>query len=95
MLLTSAAAGMVACNQTLAIMLTHQLCGGVEEDPEKLANDLEDTAVVVAPLVPWSIAGGVPLASVGAPAAAIPLALFLWVLPVWRLAVSVLHRRRT
>ena len=94
MLLTSAVAGMIACNQTLAIMLTHQLCGGVEAEPERLANDLEDTAVVVAPLVPWSIAGGVPLASVGAPAAAIPLAFFLWLLPLWRLLLSFLHKRK-
>ena len=93
MLLTAAGAGMIACNQTLAIMLTHQLCSGDREDRVQLANDLEDTAVVVSPLVPWSIAGGVPLASVGAPVSAIPLAFFLWLLPLWRWLRSMTKKK--
>ena len=28
---------------------------------------LEDGTIVIAPLIPWSIAGAVPLASMGAP----------------------------
>ena len=87
--------GMVACNQVLAVMLTHQLCAGLEkDDPPQFANDLEDTAVVVAPLVPWSIAGGVPLAAVGAPPAAITLAFWLYLLPLWRLARSLRKQGR-
>lgn len=81
MLLTSAAVGVIACNQTLTILLTHQICGRTEDDPQALAIDLENTAVVIAPLVPWSIAGAVPLASVGAPLSSIPLAFFLYLLP--------------
>lgn len=52
-------------NQTLSIMLTDQLCGNLENDEQRKVINLEDTAVVVAPLIPWSIAGAVPLASVG------------------------------
>ena len=48
-------------------MLTDQLCGNLENDEQRKVINLEDTAVVVAPLIPWSIAGAVPLASVGAP----------------------------
>lgn len=80
-LLTSAAAGMIACNQTLTILLTHQICNRTEDDPQALAINLENTAVVIAPLVPWSIAGAVPLTSVDAPLSSIPLAFFLYLLP--------------
>ncbi|MBQ6147216.1 MAG: sodium:proton antiporter, partial [Clostridia bacterium] len=55
------------------------------QDPSDTAIDLEDTAVVVAPLVPWSIAGAVPLSAVGAPGTAVLLACYLYLLPVWRL----------
>ena len=88
MLLTSVLTGMIACNQTLSIMLTHQLCASPERAGSDLALDLEDTAVVTAPLVPWSIAGAVPLAAVGAPASAVLLACYLYLLPLWRLIRS-------
>ena len=87
-LLTSLPASMLACNQTLAVMLTHQLCGGLYGDRERLALDLEDTVIVLAPIVPWSVAGGAPLASVGAPAASIAFAFYLFLLPLWRLATG-------
>jgi NhaC family Na+:H+ antiporter len=88
-LCTSIIAGIVACNQTLTIMLTYELCNDLEPDSQKFAIDLEDTAVVVAPLVPWSIAAAVPLASINAPAACLFAACFLFLLPVWRLLVSL------
>lgn len=94
MLCTAVLAGAVACNQTLTIMLTHQLCGASEPDSKTLAIDLEDTAVVVAPLIPWSIAGAVPLASVGAPSVSILLAVYLWLLPLGRLAGSFWKKKR-
>lgn len=84
-LCTSVAACMVACNQTLTIMLTHQLCAELEPDKERAALNLEDTAVVVAPLIPWSIAGAVTLSSIGAPMTSILPACFLYLLPLWRL----------
>lgn len=88
MLVTSVLASAIACNQTLSIMLTHQLCGGLEKSREKLAIYLENSAVVVAPLIPWSIAGGVPLASAGAPAASLLTAFFLFLLPLWQLVTA-------
>lgn len=81
------AASLVSCNQTLAILLTHQLCVNLEEGPE-LALDLEDSVVVVAALVPWSIAAAVPLSSAGAPSASILAACYLYFLPLWRLLSS-------
>lgn len=92
-LLTSLATSSVSCNQTLSIMLTAQICEGITDSREEMASWLEDTAVVIAPLIPWSIAGGVPLASVGAPLSAIPFAVYLWILPLWNLILSLLIKK--
>ena len=88
-LVTSILTVMVSCNQALAIMLTHQLCMDAEPDPETMASHLENTVVVVAPLIPWSIAGAVPLATVGAPTACILTACYLYLLPVWNYALAI------
>ncbi len=90
MLVTSILGCMVACNQTLTIMLTSQLCAGLKNDSSDYALNLEDTAVVTAPLIPWSIACSVTLTAVGAPSNAILLACFLYLLPAWRTAISFL-----
>lgn len=83
-LITSVLAGMVSCNQTLAILLTDQLCREEYEDKTLLALDLEDTAAITSPLIPWCIAGSVPLTMVGAPASAVLTAFYLWLIPIWR-----------
>ena len=99
-LVTSVVAGMIACNQTLTILLVNQLCGDLQgkthstsahstsgvEIREAFALDLEDSAVVVAPLIPWSIAGAVPLSAIGAPTGAILASFYLFLLPLWRVA---------
>ena len=88
-LLTSIVTSAISCNQTLAIMLTSQLCG--ENNPERssFALDLENTVVVIAPMIPWSIAGAVPLAAIGAPNISIAVAFYLYLLPLWGLAVHL------
>ena len=87
-------ASAIACNQTLAIMLTHQVCDDLIEDKNTFASYLEDTAVVVAPLMPWSIAVSVPLTSIGAPAAALLAAFFLYLIPLWNLLVNIVRQPR-
>lgn len=77
--------GAAACNQTLSIMLTRQLCRDEELTRETEALYLENSAVITAPLLPWSIASAVPLASIGAPAECIFFAFFLYLLPLWNL----------
>ena len=84
-LATSLVTGLLACSQTLTILLSHQLCQKENPDPERLALDLEDTAVVVSPLIPWSIAGAVPLSVIGAPRISILAAFYLILLPLSRL----------
>lgn len=86
---TSVISGMIACNQTLTIMLTHQLCSRIDDSDERLALHLEDTAVVVAPLIPWSIASAVPVASIGCPAGCVLLAFFLYLIPIWNIFVEM------
>ena len=82
---SSIGSAIIACNQTLTILLCNQLCSGLYKEKDKLAVDLEDTAVVIAPLIPWSIAGAVPLATVGAPSTAIFASFYLLLLPIYRL----------
>lgn len=83
-LITAITAVMIACNQTLSIMLSRQLCEELYEKVEDMAIDLADTAVIVAPMIPWAIANAVPLATVGAPVSSALFACFLYVLPLWR-----------
>ena len=91
-LCTAGVASVIACNQTLVIMLTHQLCGDLAPDRRRFALDLEDSVVVLAPLVPWSLAGAVPLSSVDAPERSVLAACFLYLLPLTRLLGSVIAR---
>ena len=83
LLVTSVLTCMVACNQTLGIMLTHSLCKDTAANKEKLAVNMENTVVVIAALVPWSIACAVPLTTAGAPLQSIPAAFYLFLLPLW------------
>lgn len=82
--ITSVIVSCIACNQTLAIMMTNQLCCKLYKNNRELAIDLEDTAVVISPLIPWCIAGAVPLAIVGAPMTSFLVAVFLYLLPLYR-----------
>ena len=82
---TGVVTNMFACNQTLSVMLTHQLMQGIYErekrSPTALALDLEDTAILVAGLVPWSVAVAVPLTMLASDLRSIPYAVFLWLVP--------------
>ena len=87
-LVTSVLGAAVSCNQTLSIMLTNQLCERCQPDRQVRAIDLENSAVVVAPLIPWSIAGSVPLATIGAPQISLLLAVYLYLIPAWQLIAA-------
>ena len=89
----SALSSIVSCNQTLAIMLAQQLSSDTEKDGEKMAYYLENTAVLMAPLIPWSIAGGVPLSSIGAPSLCLLTACYLYLVPLYNLAVNLLKKK--
>ena len=82
-LLVSVFTSMIACNQTLATMLTHQLCHTLVPDEETFALYLENSVITVSALIPWSIACAVPLTTVEAPLTAAAAAFYLYLLPVW------------
>lgn len=83
------AAAAFGCTQTIAILLTQQL---VQEsyqnkklDNYQLAVDLENTVVVLSPLVPWNIAGLVPATILMTNLGFIPYAFYLYLLPLFSL----------
>ena len=83
---TSFATAAFGCNQTLAVMLTHQLTHGLYEKKRlnryRLALDLENTVIVISALIPWNIAGAVPAAALSADSGFIPYALYLFIVPL-------------
>ena len=89
----SIATSMIACNQTLATMLTHQLCSSLIDDRQEMALELENSVIVIAALIPWSIAGSVPLAILNAPLSSIPMASYLFLLPIWMMITDMWKRR--
>lgn len=72
----------VLCNQAITIMLGTQLMGSSYEDKSELAQDMENSGIMIAGLVPWSIACSVPLAMLGSDLSAVPYAVLLWVTPL-------------
>ncbi len=90
-LATSVLTNLVACNQSLATMLTVQLCGPLEKEPSRMASYLENSSIVVAPLVPWSVACSATLAAASAPGASGLAACYLYLIPAWTLYTE--HRR--
>lgn len=93
-LFTSVVMSAISCNQTLATMLTFQMCDSILPDRKKLALTLEDTVIVLAPLIPWSIAGSMPLVTVGAPVESLLFAVYLYLLPLCSLGRELLCNRK-
>ena len=54
-----------------------------EEQGEAQARRLEDSAVLLPAVIPWSTAFTVPAAAMGVGAACLPGAFFLYLVPVW------------
>ena len=79
-------AGMVFCNQSIIIMMAYPLlrdvyarCG---HGNEELALDVENSGIVMAALIPWNIAGSVPLQMLDAGPDAIPYMVLLYMIPL-------------
>ena len=77
---------MCVCNQTISIMMAHQLMGSIYEkegrEHEEFAMDIANSIVTIAGLVPWSIACSVPLSMLGVGISALPYACYLYLLPI-------------
>lgn len=89
----SIACSVIACDQVVAIMLTSQLCEGVEREGSALALDLENSVVVIPALVPWSTSCVGIVAFVGMPIASVWCAFLCMLVPAWTLAISLWQSR--
>jgi NhaC family Na+:H+ antiporter len=89
LILSSIATTAFSCNQTLAVMLTHQFQYKIYEKNQltkyRLAVDLENTVIVISALIPWNIAGAVPAAALSADASFILYAFYLFLVPLTNL----------
>lgn len=92
-IVTATGAVMIACNQLLSVMLTRDLCNDLYPR-QRLAIGLENTCIVIAALVPWSIASTVPVETLAAPTASLLYAFYLWLLPLWSFAAQALPAGR-
>lgn len=75
------------CNQSISIVLTDQFMACTYKqkklDKYKLAIDLENTAIVLAALIPWNIAAFVPTATMNVSSMGfIPYAFYLYLIPI-------------
>ena len=70
-------------HQTLSSIMVQELCQSLYDDKEEMALALEDTTIVLAALVPWSVAAAVPLAALGASSWGIAAAVYLYLQPLW------------
>lgn len=98
LLVTSIVTNMLACNQTLSISLTSEICQSFvvnskgEPDNSKLAQFVENTCITIAPMVPWSIASIIPLEMLQAGTKPILFSFFLYLIPLTQLAADWLDK---
>ena len=82
----SVVCGMVFCNQSTCAVVCNQL---LEDDYTKrghgrgeMALDVENSGIVLSPLIPWNISVSIPLAMLGADMSAIPYEILLYAIPL-------------
>lgn len=98
MVLTSLAACAVFCNQTIGIIMTRQCMGkNYADTPEEriaFMLDIENSVVPLAGMVPWCIASSVPLGMLGCNLSALPLAAYLYLLPIcWHFTLKIREKK--
>ena len=91
--LSSIISGAIACNQSLGTILTNELCGELVEK-QKMAIILENTIILLAGLIPWNIAMGVPLKTIGVGITSGFFAFYLYFLPLWNLFLGVMEEKK-
>jgi len=97
-IITSIISSMVGCTQVLAVMLTKMTMNDtyirLGYDKERLALDLENSAIVIAPLIPWNVAVLVPLTTLSVDARAILFSFYLILLPLISLMSTYLKSHK-
>ena len=90
--LSSIISGAIACNQSLGIILTYELCEELE-DKQNMAIILENTIVLLAGLIPWNIAMAVQLKTIDIGLMSGLFAFYLYFLPLWNLFLGIIKKK--
>ncbi len=93
-LVTSVITSAIACNQTLSVILTHELCKDMMKK-EKMALALANTAALVSSLIPWSIGMAVPFQTISVPNTAIFYGFYIYGVPLWNTAAAFYTERKS
>ncbi len=84
--ITSTAAAMVFCSQSIAIVMAAELLQGTYDEmgarKEELALDIANSCVVVSALIPWNAALSVPLSTLNVGLEAVPWSFLLYLIPL-------------
>ena len=75
-------------------MLTCEMTKTLVDDKEELAVNLETSVIIIAGLIPWSIACAFPLSVVGAPKTSLLYAVYLYLVPAWMILRAALRGER-
>lgn len=86
MVMMSVAMSMIFCNQTVGTLM----CADLLKEPylkgggtnSELAIDMENSVILIACIIPWSIGCSVPLALLGTDFHSIPFAVFMYAVPI-------------
>ena len=85
-LLMSIGSAAVFCNQTIATLMCSDLLSKPYEDAgasrQELAIDMENSVILIACFIPWSIGCSVPLSFFGMDYHALPYAVYMYALPI-------------
>jgi NhaC family Na+:H+ antiporter len=88
----------VGCSQTFAVMMTKMLNSRSYEknglDRSCEAIDLENTAIMVSPMIPWNIALLAPMTILGTNAASMPYMIYIYLVPLWNLVYLKLQEKQ-
>lgn len=86
MIVTGLLTNGIFCNQTIASIMCSDLMGKFYEtqgeEKTELAIDIENSAIVMAGLVPWTVACSVPLGMLGVGFGALPYSVLLYIMPL-------------
>jgi len=86
MLALSAASAAVFCNQTIATLICSDLLKKPYLDSgatnEELAIDMENSVILIACMIPWSIGCSVPMSFFGTDFTSLPFAVYMYMVPL-------------
>lgn len=97
MILVSIPLSGLSCNQTLAAILTTQMCSPCYKRRQDMAIHLANSVIVIAALIPWSIASTAPCAAMGTGMGGLLFAFYLYMVPAWNAVYGghgELHKKR-